>query len=385
MDFTVEEEREILRKTVRSFLDREVPRELARQLDEDRDLPLDLFEKIGAQGWMGLTIDEAYGGGGGDYVDLAIVIEELSRRMAALAFIVAAPVFMCGASIGRYGTEEQKQQYLPRIADGSDRWCIALTEPGGGTDVLAMKTRATEYEPGRWRINGSKVFITGAHLATHMLAVVRTGTGERKTDGISLFVVDPKAPGVTINHVPTVGLRAVKTNEVFFDDVEVSEADAVGTIGSAWYNLAQTLNAERVIIAAMAVGVAQAAFEDALDYAKQREIFGKQLGQFQVPQHWLADMALEIDAARTLTHRAGWLYSKGKPCHVEAGGAKLFASEVAERTTRNGMQVMGGHGFTMAHDMQRYWRDARLFAFAPLNNEMVRSMIGESLGLPRSF
>src|SRR5688500_18504613 len=153
VDFTVEEEREILRKTVRSFLDREVPRELARQLDEDRDLPLDLFQKIGALGWMGLTIDEAYGGAGGDYVDLAIVIEELSRRMAALAFIVAAPVFMCGASIGRYGTEEQKHQYLPRIADGSDRWCIALTEPGGGTDVLAMKTRATEYEPGRWRIN----------------------------------------------------------------------------------------------------------------------------------------------------------------------------------------------------------------------------------------
>lgn len=385
MDFTVEEERGMLRKAVRDFVEQEIPRVLAADLDERRDLPMEIFEKIGAQGWMGITIDEAYGGSGGDYVDLAIVIEELSRRMAALAFVVAAPVFMCGASIGRYGTEEQKQKFLPGIASGRDRWCIALTEPGGGTDVLAMKTKATEVAPGRWKINGSKVFITGAHLATHMLAVVRTGDGSRKADGISLFVVDPKAPGVTINHVPTVGLRAVRTNEVFFDDVEVTADDAVGEIGGAWYKLTETLNAERVIIAAMAVGVAQAAFEDALEYAKERQIFGKPVGQFQVPQHWLADMNVEIDAARTLTYRAGWLYSKGLPCHLEAAGAKLFASEVGERTTRNGMQLMGGHGFTMAHDMQRYWRDARLFAFAPLNNEMIRSMIGESLGLPRSF
>jgi alkylation response protein AidB-like acyl-CoA dehydrogenase len=385
VDFSVEEERQSLRKAVRDFVEREIPREMVRELDENREMPLELFQKIANQGWLGITIPEELGGSGGDYIDLAIVIEELSRRMAALAFIVAAPVFMCGASIGRYGTAEQKQFYLPRMISGEDRWCIALTEPGGGTDVFSMKTKATQRDDASWVINGSKMFITGAHLATKMLAVVRTHPSETRGQGYSMLIVDPAASGVTINHVKTVGLRAVRTNEVVFDNVVVPSANILGEPGNAWRDLTVTLNAERVIIAAMAVGVAQAAFEDALLYAKQRVVFDKPIGQFQTVQHWLADMAMQIDAARTLCHKAGWLYSKGEPCALEAASAKLYASEVAERTAHNGMQLMGGHGFTMDFDMQRYWRDARLFGFAPLNNEHIRNMVGESLGLPRSF
>ncbi|MDY7037158.1 MAG: acyl-CoA dehydrogenase, partial [Thermodesulfobacteriota bacterium] len=211
------------------------------------------------------------------------------------------------------------------------------------------------------------------------------GETEKKTHGLSIIIIKRDTPGVTVRRIKTLGVKSIGTNEVFFEDVIVPAENLLGESDKGWYYLVNTLNNERTTVAACCLGLGQAALDYALQYVKEREAFGRPIGQFQAVQHKLANVAKEIELSRLITYKAAWLQSKNRPCHIESAMAKLAASEAALNATNVGMQVMGGYGFSMEYDMQRFYRDARLFIMAPINNEMILNLIGEGLGLPKSY
>ena len=385
MDFDLTEEQLLLQKTVRDFIKKECTREYARMLDENEEFPERLWQQMADMGLLGIAISEKYGGSGGNILDMTLVIEELSRGMAAAGLAYFLSTCFGGKSIGFYGSEEQKKFYLSGLAGGRFKFALALTEPGGGTDILSsLETRAIQ-EGDHFIVNGQKVFITGAHVSDYLITVLRTTKTEKKSHGVSILVIPADTPGIEIRRMKKLGIKATGTNEIFFNDVRVPVTSLLGEKDKGWYQLVSTLNNERITLAALCVGIAQAALEDALVYAQERHAFGRPIGQFQAIQHQLANAATEIELSRMMTYKAAWLQAKERPCMKEAAMAKLFASETALRVTNVGMQVMGGYGYMMEYDMQRYFRDARLFSVAPINNEMLRNIIGESLGLPKSY
>jgi acyl-CoA dehydrogenase len=385
MDFTLTDEQAMLKATIRKFVDRECPRDLQRELDEKETFPQALWDKLAAMGMLGLIIEEQYGGMGGTVMDMVLAVEELARGMFVLgdAFFQ----FNCfGPTTIRYfGNDDQRQSYLPRLARGDIKICLGVTESHSGTDALSLKTRAEE-QGDHYLINGSKMFTTGAHLSDYIMLMARTTKQvQKKSYGISIFLVDLKTPGITLRRIKKVGLKALGTCEIFFEDVAVPKENLMGERDRGWYHLLDTLNNERIVIAALCVGGAQAALEDAVQYAKERIVFERPIGQFQAIQHYLADMYSKIEQARLMTYKAAWLQARKQPCMVEANMAKLAASEAFLYATAKGMEILAGYGFTMEYDMQRYWRDSKLFEFAPITNEMVRNLLAEKLGLPRSY
>lgn len=385
MDFSLTEEQELFRESIRRFLKKECPKEYTRNLDETEEFPLDLWEKMAQLGWLGVAIDEKYDGSGGDILDMAILVEELGRGSAATAFVYFISCCFGGKSIGFYGNEEQKKFYLGKLCKGEARFALALTEPGGGTDILAMTSKAA-LDGNDYIVNGQKMFITGAHVAHYLITPVRTTLNPaKKSEGITIFIVDAKSPGVEIRRLKKLGLKSAGTTEIFYTDVRVPKENILGEVDKGWYSLVHTLNNERIGVGALCVGMAQAILDDALDYAKERTAFGKPIGQFQAIQHYLAEMAMEIELARLMVYKAAWLQAQGKPCAVESAMAKLYASDVCFRNACKGMQIMAGHGYMMETDMQRYFRDSRLYTFAPISNEMCKNFIGQCLGLPKSY
>lgn len=385
MNFDFTEEQALLQKTVRDFVNRECPREYARTLDEKEEFPEQLWQKMAEMGLLGIAIPEEYGGSGGDIVDMVIVIEELSRGMVAAGLAYFFSTCFGGKSIGFYGTEEQKKFYLSGLAEGRFKYALALTEPGGGTDILGSLATRAVADGDYFIVNGQKVFISGAHVADYLITVVRTTKSEKKAYGVSILIIKADSPGIEMREVKKLGLKATGINEIFFNDVRVPVTNLLGERDKGWYHLVNTLNNERITLAAVCVGNAQAALDDALAYVQERHAFGRPIGQFQAVQHHLANAATEIELARLMTYKAAWLQAQGRPCMREAAIAKLFASETGVRVTDIGMQVMGGYGYMMEYDMQRYFRDARVFTVVPISNEMVRNLIGEGLGLPKSY
>lgn len=385
MDFELAEEQEMLRKTVREFVERECPKERARNLDRAKEFPVDMWDRIAEVGFLGIPIPEEYGGQGGTVLDQTIVLEELSRRSTALGYAFFLSSCFGGKSIEYYGNEEQKQHYLPRLANGEIRFALAMTEPSGGSDILSLSTFAEPHED-HYVVNGQKIFISNAQVAHYLIAVTRTQKDpEKRSRGLSILVIPADAKGVTITPIETVGIWGTGTNEVLFDDVAVPRENLLGEEGGGWYHLTKTLNNERILTAATDVGIAQAALEDMVDYAKEREAFGRPIGEYQAIQHYIADSAVELETARLLTYKAAWLETHGKPCDVEATMAKLWAANVACRAADKGIQVLGGYGYTMEFDMQRYWRDSRLNRLGPISDEMARNYIAMKLGLPKSY
>jgi alkylation response protein AidB-like acyl-CoA dehydrogenase len=264
-------------------------------------------------------------------------------------------------------------------------WAISLTEPDGGTDVFgAMKTRGKRVDGG-WVVNGTKIWSTMAHVADRLFLVARTGEGKRPHEGVSVFLCDAKAEGITATPIPKLGMRALGSCEVVFDDVFIPDEDVLGEIDRGWVVLAETLNSERIMNGANCSGALAGVLELMVDYVQERHAFGKPIGQMQAVQHMIADTYAGLETSRLHTYRAAWLQSLGKPCGVESTMAKLIASEQCFAGADRGMQVMGGYGYATEYDMQRYWRDMRLYRVAPINNEMGRNFLAESLGLPRSF
>jgi acyl-CoA dehydrogenase len=387
LNFELPEELELFRRETRAWVERECPKDWARAAEaREHDYPLDLWRKLTEAGFHGIGIPEEYGGQGGDVVVQMIVARELARSLGGLAWIWGITSFAGGKSIGLYGTDEQKQRFLPATARGELRYAIGFTEPGGGTDVLgAMRTNATRGDGG-WVLNGSKTWCSSAHVADYVLLLARTDANVAKRhQGLTLFLVPTGADGVTITELPKLGMRAIGSCDVGLQDVFVPDELVLGEPGNAWYMLLPTLNNERIILSGFCCGILDGVLEDALAYMQQREAFGRKIGGFQILQHYVADIAMWRHQASLVVLHAASLQAQGKECFQETSMAKVIASEYAVQAADLGIQILGGMGYSAETDMQRYWRDARLFRIGPVTNEMARNSIAEQLGLPRSF
>ena len=387
MDFELTEEQKMLQSTIRGFLRTEYPMERVRKDDEDRNFPTELFKKMADLGWIGLPFPEAYGGSGGTIVDECLVVEELSRTAANVGLTYFLSVCFGGKTIEYSANEEQKQHYLRKLCSGEYKYSLALTEAEGGTDILSSTKTMAVKDGSNFIINGSKMFITGAHVADYLITFARTNKeSERKSEGFSIIIVPTKTQGIKINRLNTLGVRATSTNEIFFDNAVVPIGNLFGMKDKGWHYITHTLNNERTTLAAVCVGMACGAFDSSLQYSKERTAFKKPVGQFQAIQHYLADLSTDIDAARLLVYRAAWRLTQGDAAIIESAKAKMFASEVAVNAATKGMRILGGAGYLMESDMQRFYRDSILFTFAPVTNEMCKNLIGEmELGLPRAY
>lgn len=386
MDFTLTEEQQAYRKVVREWVDKECPKDAALEMERrEFDYPFELFDKMTEAGFHGVGVEERYGGSGGDVLDQSILIRELSRSLGGIAWIWGINSFAGAKSVGYYGTEEQKQRLLPGVADGSLKFAIAVTEPSGGTDLLRAMTTTATKEDGGWRISGQKIWSTQAHVADYLLLLARSEKSEKATSGTSLFLVPRPSEGLETRQIPKLGMKCVGSCEVFLDNVFVPDDLVLGEPGRAWYMLLATLNNERIMMAALALGILDGVIEEALRYLMERHAFGKPIGQFQVLQHYMADMAIAQKSAELIVYEAAWKQSQGMDCGMEANMAKIVASEGAVTAADHGIQMMGGMGYSSETHMQRYWRDARLYKIGPIANEMARNSIAERLGLPRSF
>jgi acyl-CoA dehydrogenase len=387
LDFNLTEEQVRLREAVRDFIRREcTPEVIRRSIQEGRHSDR-LWRRMAELGWLGVAIGERYGGSGGTIVDMALIVEEIARGGSAIGPYFPTVCFG-GRSIGVFGSEAQKEFFLPRIASGKCVFALSITEPGGGTDVLgAMQTRA-ERDGDGWVLNGAKMFTSAAQVADYLLVVARTRrleAVEKLAQGITLFIVPAKAPGVTTRKIDTI-VPIGDTNAVFYDQVRLPGSAVLGEEGGGFYHLLATLNNERILGGACALGVGTAAYEAALAYSKQRTAFGKIIGQMQAIQHYLADMATELDAARLMVYRAAWLQTCDRECGVEATMAKMYASDVAVRACDRAIQIHGGMGLTNECEVARYWHLARLWQIGPITNEQCRNVIAQMrCELPRSY
>ena len=385
MNFDRIEEHEMLRDSVRSFFERELPEKKIREMDRARRIPRELWKRFAELGWMGLSVPVEFGGSGGDVMTGAVFCEELARRFPSLATDWLL-VSMTARILRESGTPKQQAEYLPRVATGDFLMGFGMSEPGGGTDVLALKTRAA-LEGGEWVVRGQKLYTSFADDADAILVLCRTDAGEgaKRARGLSLVLTPRNQPAVEVRRLELMGMRAACTCEVFLDGARASADAVVGQEGRGWYHLLATLDEERILCAAMYVGITSAVLDQALRYARDREAFGRPIGAFQAVQHPLADTATELEQIRLLTAKAAWLLSNGRECSMEACMAKLAATEAAVRATDRCMRVLGGYGLVEESAMERLFRDTRLGPFSPISNEMVRNIVGERLGLARSY
>lgn len=387
MDFGLTDEQQLFSETVRDWVDKEAPKEYARELERhESEYPLDLWDKLTAAGFHGIAVDERYGGQGGDIFMQTLLARGLARSLAGLTWVWGLTSFAGAKSVGLYGDDEQKARMLPTIVNGEARFSIGFTEPGGGTDLLGgMRTFAKRVDGG-WTLSGNKTWCTSAHVADYILLLARTDRDVAKRhQGLTLFLLPTASDGVTISEIPKLGMRSLGSCDVGLDDAFVPDELVLGEPGRAWYMLLPTLNNERIMLSSFCVGIMDGILEDVLAFVQEREAFGKKIGQFQILQHYIADMAMWRRQAELLVYQAATLLNAGKDCFLESSMAKVQASEYAVKSADLAIQILGGMGYSAETDAQRYWRDARLFRIGPVTNEMARNSIAELHGLPRSF
>ena len=386
MDFTFTEEQNLIRNTYRDFAAKELTPEYVRWMDENCNFaPDDLMQKLAALGTMGLTIPEEYGGSGLGSIEFCIVAEEIATASVSVAMCAFLSQSFGARPILENGTEAQKREYLPRIASGELKWSLALTEPAGGTDILGAIRTTAEKKGDHYVVNGSKQWISGAHVADYLTAIVITDREVERKKGLSILIIDTKSPGITIRPIKKLGMHACATTEIFLDNVKVPVENLVGVENAGWYQLLTTLNPERIGTSVLSLGIAKAAFAYALNYSQERKAFGKTIGSFQILQHYLADIAIEIENARNLIYKCAWLCDTGQRFDVEASMAKIVACRASELAARHGMEILGGYGYAMEFDIQRHFRDYKQMQFSPVSDEMARNYIAQSFGLPRSY
>ena len=378
MDFKLSEEQQMWRDTVHRFVEKEVkPR--AAELSEAQELNWSAIRKMGQLGLLGLNIPEEYGGNGLDAISAAIAIEELGWGDGGTALVIAAHTGLGCWPIVKFGTEKQKQKYLPVATSGKSKLSsLALTEPGAGSDLKGIKTRA-ELKGNEWVINGSKMWITNAGDADYIITLVRTPpfTGSHS---MSMIIVPTQSKGLIIAPPENkMGLGTCHSYAINFDNVHVPKENLLGEEGMGLRQTLQTLDGGRISIGAISVGIAQSAMEEAIRYAKQRQAFGHTITQFQAIQWMIADAGTEIYASRLMIYHAAWLKNKGKPYTKEGAMAKLFATEMAERVTRNAIQIHGGYGYSKEFPVERMYRDARLMTIGEGTSEVQRLVIARKL------
>ena len=354
--------------------------EYVARCDAEESYPSAAMAALAEAGWAGLAVDELYGGAGGSAGDLVVVHETLARHSLAVAQAYYS-LWVLGADLlGRVGSETQRAEWLPRIAAGEVNVAFALTEPGSGSDAAALRTRAVR-DDGGYRVNGQKVFITGAAVADRIITAVRTTPSERRQDGLSLLLIDPRSAGVTVRPLSKLGLKAIDLCEVFFDDVRVRAEDVIGEPDDGWRTLSLGLAKERLLLGAICLGAMRDVLAQATAHATEREAFGSPIGQFQMVAEKLVRMRLAADAAELLVLRAAELLDAGRPAAVEASMAKLFASEAYVSATRAGIQVFGGYGFTNDYPVARHYRDAKYLEIGGGTSETQIVIIARSMGL----
>ncbi|HEY2218169.1 MAG TPA: acyl-CoA dehydrogenase family protein [Gaiellaceae bacterium] len=382
MDFELTAEQREIQGLAREFARDEIEPHAA-QWDRDHGFPRDLLDRLGGVGLLGVCVPEEHAGGGADFLSYVLVLEELSRADAGVGVTVAVHTSACTLPILAFGTPEQRSRFVPPLARGEAIGAFALTEPGSGSDAAALQSRA-EPDDGGWRINGAKQWITNGGFGGTVLLFARTDPSTQGARGISAFLVDGGEVEVT-HEAEKLGLNSSQTVDLALDGVHVGGDRLLHEEGQGFRVAMATLDGGRIGIAAQAVGIAQAGFDVAREYAKERQAFGRRIGEFEAIQWKLADMSTEIDAARLLTYRAAWLKEQGKP-HTEAGAkAKLFASEVARRQTSEAIQILGGYGYTKEFPVERYYRDAKVTEIYEGTSEIQRLVIArEILGGLRS-
>jgi len=375
MDFELSPEQREIQALTRDFVRAEVE-PYAADWDREHHFPRDVFANLGEIGLMGVCVPEEYGGAGADFVSYVLVLEELSRADAGVGVTVAVHTSAVALPLLRFGTEEQRARFVPPLARGELIGAFALTEAEAGSDAGALRTSATP-EDGGWRISGAKQFISTAEAAGTFVLFARTDPNEPGSRGISAFILDADHIRVT-GREEKLGLNSSTTNSIAVDAV-VETDRLLHEEGKGFHIALATLDGGRIGIAAQAVGIAQAAYDVASEYAKERHAFGRPIAEFQAIQFKLADMATEIEAARLLVHRAAWLKENDRP-HAEAGAkAKLFASEMARRQTGEAIQILGGYGYTKEFPVERYYRDAKITEIYEGTSEIQRIVIARSI------
>ena len=377
MEFELSEEQQQVKWSVREFAEAEIAPHVM-EWDESQHFPIELWPKLGELGLTGVIFPEEYGGAGMGYVEYATIIEELSRVDGSVGISVAAHNSLCSNHIYIYGSEEQKQKYLVPLAQGKHLGAWGLTEPGAGSDASGTRTAAVQQDGG-FVVNGAKNFITHAIHADTCVAMAVTDRSKRSR-GISAFIFEKGQKGFTPTKKENkLGLRASETASVIFEDCYVREENLLGEEGMGFVNAMQILDGGRISIAALAVGIAQGAYESAVRYSKEREQFGKPISEFQAIQFKLADMAVSIEAARLLMYRAAYLKDQGKKTTKESSMAKLYASEVSVRVCEEAIQIHGGYGYTKDYPPEKYWRDSKLCTIGEGTSEIQRIIIAREL------
>jgi len=377
LNFDLPEEHELLRSTVREFAEERIA-PVAEELDREHRFPYDLIAELAELGLMGIPIPEEHGGGGGDTLSYAIAIEELTRIDSSVAITVAAHTSLGTMPILLYGTDEQKEAWLPDLASGKKLASFGLTEAEAGSDAGATRTTA-ELRNGQWVVNGSKIFITNAGTDISACVTITARTGE---DEISNLVVPSGTEGYSVSEpMRKMGWRASDTRELSFRDCPVPEGNLLGERGAGLRQFLEILDGGRISVAAMGLGLAQGAFELASSYARERRQFGKPISTFQAIQFKLADMATEIEAARGLVYKAAWLKDQGRPFAHAAAMAKLYTGELAHRVANHALQIHGGYGFMDEYAISRLYRDQKVLEIGEGTNEVQRLVIARHLGL----
>ena len=379
MPTDIDHDRELVVQTVREFVERDVI-PIASEMEHRGEYPHALVETMKTLGLFGLNIPEEYGGTPVDYTTFAMIFEELTRGWMALAGIIGSHLVLCDVLV-RYGTDDQKRQFLPRLAKGEPRGGIALSEPNAGTDLQSISTVALRDDAG-YRVTGSKMWVTNGRHGQLFLLLAKTDPHATPPHrGMSAFVVEKGAPGLTVGRdVDKLGYKTVETTELHFDNFLVSAGHLIGGVeGHGFKHVMTGLEAERINLAARGLGLARAAFDEAIRYAQQRMTFGKPIAQHQSIQIKLADMATKIEASRLLVYSAAAKKDRGERCDLEAGMAKLFATETAADVTLEAMRVMGGNGYSKDFVVERLYRDAPLLLIGGGTNELQRLIIARGL------
>lgn len=378
MNFKLSEEHEMFRKTFRDFAEKEVA-PTAAERDEEERFDMELFYKMGELGMCGLPWEEKYGGVGADFLAYVIAVEELSRVCASTGVTLSAHVSLCSWPIWKFGTEEQKMKYLVPLAEGKKLGAFAITEPGAGSDAGATRTTAV-LDGDEYVLNGTKVFITNAYYADIYVVIARTGPKELKHKSISAFIVEKGTPGFSFGKKEKkLGIRSSATYELIFENCRIPKENLLGQEGDGFKIAMMILDGGRNGIAAQAVGIAQGAYEFALNYAKERIQFGKPIAEQQAIQFKLADMATRIEAARLLTYQAAWLESHGYPYGKQSAMAKVFAGDTAMWVTTEAVQILGGYGYTREYPVERMMRDAKITQIYEGTNEIQRIVIANHI------
>ena len=368
----------MLQEMIRQFVADEIE-PVASKLDEEKRFPSDIIEKMAKLGLLGIPFPEKYNGAGMDTTAFAIAIEEVARSCASTAITLCAHISLGAYPIYMFGNEEQKKKYLPGLCSGEFLGAFALTEPDAGSDAGGIKTKAVKKN-GNWLVNGSKIYITNGGLAKVIITSVRTDLSAVKHHGISTFIIENSFPGFKIGKEENkLGLRASNTQELFFEDCQVPAENLMGKEGDGFKQAVITLDEGRIGIGALALGIAQGAYDRAREYAKERVQFGKPISAQQAIQFKLANMATEIAASRLLIYQAAWLKDQNKPFGKEAAMCKLFASETAMRVTNDSIQIHGGYGFIKDYQVERYYRDAKLTTIGEGTSEIQRLVIARHI------